>query len=457
MTLCALLSSTILFQDLQEDQIDNFVILGEFTFEKKKVDAILLKKSYFLVPNSIDIYNKCKLNQDVDLLVKQTFNSPLFRNIGKYIKHDKSKDTYAMIEDRDLIRELKKKQSMYKLDYIIPGKRKESSHKFINREELELSDGYISIVSKNTIMKNSEILKWGLNEQLLAIVENYIGLPPLFPGIYLRRDVANSKQTGTRYWHIHGEDSKIIKVIIYLEDVEKNDGPFCYIPRSSITTEKFEVFNGSRVNDEDVTKKIPERFQNECTGPAGTVIFVDTCSVWHRGKTGTNKDRYTAFYIYTWRCLVFCYGRSRFRSRTHPVPVSQGCGGVDRKPAHVSTPKKRISTSKKRIPTQAEYAAPLDTHRSLNAIVKRSRLGRALINRKGLKAPTPVDPTLFGKLRRVLSLIVDSGCAWHCHPIQADLINQKPCVKLCLASMAKPSRVCALGIYRYSLRLMASL
>lgn len=168
-------------------------------------------------------------------------------------------------------------------------------------EELELSDGYISIVSKNTIMKNSEILKWGLNEQLLAIVENYIGLPPLFPGIYLRRDVANSKQTGTRYWHIDGEDSKIIKVIIYLEDVETNDGPFCYIPRSSITTEKFEVFNGSRVNNEDVTKKIPERFQNECTGPAGTVIFVDTCSVWHRGKTGTNKDRYTAFYIYSSR------------------------------------------------------------------------------------------------------------------------------------------------------------
>ena len=92
---------------------ENFVILGDFTFEKRKVKGVLLKKSYFLNENPNDIYNICILSKNGDLLPKHTEYSSLYRNIGKYIQDDKSKDKYKMIHDKDLINSLKKKKNIY--------------------------------------------------------------------------------------------------------------------------------------------------------------------------------------------------------------------------------------------------------------------------------------------------------------------------------------------------------
>lgn len=167
--------------------------------------------------------------------------------------------------------------------------------------EINNNNGYTFHVPKTTIFENSEVLKWGLNEKLLAIVERYIGLPPLFAGITLRRDAADSKQEKTRLWHIDNEDTRIIKIIIYLEDVGPNDGPFCYIPLTAANNYKLKNIGDNRLSDLDMNKINPENDQIECTGPAGTVVFADTCSVWHRGKTGTDNNRYAAFYLYSSR------------------------------------------------------------------------------------------------------------------------------------------------------------
>ena len=75
-------------------------------------------------------------------------------------------------------------------------------------------------VPKSILEDEPDIIRWGLHEDLLALVENYIGLPIAYRGLTLRRDRANGKKDGTRQWHRDDEDAAILKFIIYLNDVD---------------------------------------------------------------------------------------------------------------------------------------------------------------------------------------------------------------------------------------------
>jgi hypothetical protein len=152
--------------------------------------------------------------------------------------------------------------------------------------------------SEDTIMQHPDVIEWGLNERLLAIVENYVRLPVSYRGLTIRRDLANGIQVGTRFWHLDGEDSRIVKIIIYIRDVTPDDGPFCYVPKGLVDKRDFHIFDGNRVADAEMGAAISSEDMIECTGPAGTVVFADPCSIWHKGKTGTQADRYTAFFAY---------------------------------------------------------------------------------------------------------------------------------------------------------------
>ena len=105
-------------QWLDEDKIDNFVILGEFTFKNMKVDGILLKKSYFLNVSVNELFYVCHLSHNNDFLPKETHQlNHLNHNIGKYLKNDKSKSDFSMIKHDLLIKNLKKKQQIYEIKY----------------------------------------------------------------------------------------------------------------------------------------------------------------------------------------------------------------------------------------------------------------------------------------------------------------------------------------------------
>jgi len=153
-----------------------------------------------------------------------------------------------------------------------------------------------------------EFFLWGLEERLLNIVENYIRLPVAYHGVNFRRDVGSDKRTSTQLWHKDGEDRRIVKIIIYLNDVGEDNGPFQYIPKQ--LTPSYQSFRHiyrkvlrtgfSDISDEELSKISHESNWRSCIGPAGTVILVDTRSVFHRGKP-PNLERSALFYVYTSR------------------------------------------------------------------------------------------------------------------------------------------------------------
>jgi hypothetical protein len=159
-----------------------------------------------------------------------------------------------------------------------------------------------------TLTDYPEFFLWGLESRLLNMMEAYIGLPVAYHGVNLRYDVGVDKPGSTQQWHRDGEDRRIGKLIVYLSDVGPDNGPFEYIPKSS--TPSYQSFGHiyrkilasgySGISDEEMARAVPPSAWKSCLGPAGTVVFVDTRSVFHRGKP-PRAERSALFYVYTSR------------------------------------------------------------------------------------------------------------------------------------------------------------
>ncbi|MDD1428324.1 phytanoyl-CoA dioxygenase family protein [Dolichospermum sp. ST_sed9] len=158
-----------------------------------------------------------------------------------------------------------------------------------------------------TVTDLPEFFNWGIETRLQNIIENYIGLPIAFHGVHVRKDFPNEKQLETLLWHKDSEDRRMIKVIIYLNDVTEKHGPFEYIPLPTNALEKVKNYqvdyelwrtNFLGINDEKMKKIIPKSAWKSCPGKAGTVIFADVRNILHHGTIRT-EERSTLFFTYT--------------------------------------------------------------------------------------------------------------------------------------------------------------
>ncbi|MGK7936843.1 MAG: phytanoyl-CoA dioxygenase family protein [Xenococcaceae cyanobacterium] len=154
---------------------------------------------------------------------------------------------------------------------------------------------------KSQLIKHPEIFMWGLEEKLLNIIESYIGLPVIYQGLTMNRDIANGKKVGIRRWHLDWEDRRMIKIIIYLNDVDTDGGPYEYIPQNLTLRgiESLKYDNVGFVSDEEMDKAIPRYNWQTCVGQAGTVVITDTSNVFHRAKPTVKNDRFTISLCYT--------------------------------------------------------------------------------------------------------------------------------------------------------------
>ncbi|MBH8571938.1 phytanoyl-CoA dioxygenase family protein [Nostocaceae cyanobacterium CENA369] len=150
-----------------------------------------------------------------------------------------------------------------------------------------------------------EFYNWGKEQRLFNIIENYIGLPVAYHGVHLRKDFANKNQFATLLWHRDIEDRRVIKIMVYLNDVEEKHGPFEYVP-SHLTSKytlnyyriKNKIKNSGGINDETLNQIVPKSAWKSCPGKAGTVIIADTRRLLHHGTLRT-QERSTLFFAYT--------------------------------------------------------------------------------------------------------------------------------------------------------------
>jgi hypothetical protein len=147
------------------------------------------------------------------------------------------------------------------------------------------------------------LLKVALDRKLLDVVSSYLGLWPCLysVGAWLNYPTDAAPEL-SQLWHRDPEDLRLVKVFIYLVDVDEHCGPFTYIPRThpfgAEAASAHRLEGKKRVADERMARVLPPATWRVCTGNAGTMILADTLG-YHRGGKPTAGRRILITFTYT--------------------------------------------------------------------------------------------------------------------------------------------------------------
>ena len=150
------------------------------------------------------------------------------------------------------------------------------------------------------LLQHEEIFRWGLSEKILSIVENYLQLPVGYDGLMFVRSHADGKETGVRTWHKDREDRRMLKVCVYLNDVQIGGGPFECLQQTA-NSPIYSLFQHQYklLSDKELKTLLPGA-EYKCiktlVGSIGTVIFVNIALYYHCGKPPTQHNRTAVFF-----------------------------------------------------------------------------------------------------------------------------------------------------------------
>lgn len=114
----------------------------------------------------------------------------------------------------------------------------------------------------------------------------------------------------SQLWHQDPEDRYILKMFVYLSDVDEGAGPFTYAPgthRKGAVRKRPDHFvdekGAWRTTDEQMAAIVEPEKWITATGPRGTVVFADTRG-YHKGGLARTQDRLMYLCMFTSRAAV---------------------------------------------------------------------------------------------------------------------------------------------------------
>jgi hypothetical protein len=144
------------------------------------------------------------------------------------------------------------------------------------------------------------LYKWGLSTDNLHLVENYLRLPVRYIGADVKRERADGLPHRARQWHLDvNEDRSIVRIVIYLVDVDAESGAFEYLDvhQTSSAAKALKYWTGF-VSDAAMNDVVPVSHWRRVTGAALTATFVDPCRLFHRARPPRTADRYSMTFSY---------------------------------------------------------------------------------------------------------------------------------------------------------------
>ncbi len=172
------------------------------------------------------------------------------------------------------------------------------------------------------LVAQDKIIRWGLSDRLLDIAENYLGTPVGYDGVNVYFTKADGREAGPRRWHRDAEDRRMLKIALYLNDVDEDGGPFQVLRRRLPDHDRTVAGKFPILNQEQLEKAMgdfdPDRDVVTCTGKTGTMVFADTATFYHRGKPASARDRCAIFFNYMNRAPL-----RPFRCERSPISRAQ--------------------------------------------------------------------------------------------------------------------------------------
>ncbi len=157
---------------------------------------------------------------------------------------------------------------------------------------------YIEMINGlDDIEKYPNLLNFATSSELISVVANYLKCIPVLTEIsfYISEPV-NFDATGSQLFHIDIEDTRVVRLIVPIEEITEEHGPFSFLPES-ITTKaikklKYGTLKGTyRITDEQMYKHIAKDKLIKATCKRGDLVFADTSRCFHYGSRGQTKPR----------------------------------------------------------------------------------------------------------------------------------------------------------------------
>lgn len=182
--------------------------------------------------------------------------------------------------------------------------------------------------------KYPSLLDFATSSDVLATVCNHFGLIPVLSaalphGIRFNESWAEHDDAppdffrGSQLFHIDYHDSPMVYVIVLLNDITMENGPFCFLPQS-ISEKVSKALNyrtrgkPHRLADEEIYSVVPESELVKVCYPAGTVLFLDPSRCFHYGSRNAVNPRYALMYAFVSPCRRD-FGELLLKHKLYPV------------------------------------------------------------------------------------------------------------------------------------------
>jgi hypothetical protein len=112
----------------------------------------------------------------------------------------------------------------------------------------------------------------------------------------------SAERKASQIWHRDFDDSHLLKVFLYLSDVDERSGPFEYVPGSQpggryAGVHPWQPMGVGRISDKELVKHVQADDVRTFTAPKGTLIFCNTSGL-HRGGFAEASPRVLAAVTY---------------------------------------------------------------------------------------------------------------------------------------------------------------
>ncbi|NPC97802.1 hypothetical protein [Nocardioides sp. zg-DK7169] len=155
------------------------------------------------------------------------------------------------------------------------------------------------LLGRDETLEDLRLWRWGLQPEVLDLVENHLGVPVRYFGPLVHREVADGRMVDTRQWHRDIEDHRMLKILVWLNDVDEDGGPFTFVPRRTSDAAARELrYVGGFVPDPRFGEVVPPSTWQRLTGPQWTAGMPDTARIFHRAAPPVARDRYSV--TFTW-------------------------------------------------------------------------------------------------------------------------------------------------------------
>lgn len=221
------------------------------------------------------IYNKYDFNYESELF--GSINPTIITNA---INELNSKGYYKfdfLLDDNTCESIIKKAQ---KLRFISKKDKKEITG--INIKNVKSSTNWVK--EQAHVANISEVQNILTDPYILSIAQEYMNTIPINSQTNLWFSVANKLGDTTQEFHQDFGDVKFLKIFIYLNDVDQNNGPHTYIENSINNKHLPPNYKPSQRLTKNWVDKYYKNDVKQLTGKKGSILFVDTFG-FHKGGT----------------------------------------------------------------------------------------------------------------------------------------------------------------------------